>query len=100
MHDIVVRSQSVFSVPFFVKVFNAWRRACFNVNQALDFTGTSQKYSTFIFEITKISASRFAPSNPTATIKLPFAADKDKKRYTHIKQIPMFVIPRALDVVE
>jgi hypothetical protein len=48
----------------------------------------------------KIAASRFAPSNPIAAIKLPFAADKDKKRYTHIKQNPMSVIPRNLDVVE
>jgi len=35
-----------------------------------------------------------------AAIKLPFSGDKDKKRYTHIRQNPMLVIPRNLDVVE
>lgn len=43
---------------------------------------------------------RHALPQAMAAIKLPFAADKDKKRYTHIKQIPTFVISRALDVVE
>ena len=70
------------------------------MNQTLDFTGTSQNDIPVLFSITEIAASRFAPSNPMAAIKLPFAADKDKKRHTHIKQIPMFVISRALDVVE
>jgi hypothetical protein len=43
-----------------------------------------KNYIPAFLVITKFAATRFAPSNPMAALKLPLA-EKDKKRYTRMK---------------